>query len=265
MNYRHSYHAGNFADVFKHIVLTALLQAFLRKDSAFCFFDTHAGIARYDLASLKNAEYTSGITKILAAKNPPLLVQNFLKYLPGPMIYPGSPLIARQMLRPHDRLILSELHPEDYGLLKKFFARDKQVSTHHRDGFESLNALLPPKEKRALILIDPPYERIDDYDRALLAITRALRHFAQGVFALWYPIKDKRSHDLFLQKLKSQIQQPLLIIELSIFPIDVNMQLNGSGMAIINPPWQLESQLQEVVPWLWDTLKVHPASKWCIM
>ena len=263
MNYRHAYHAGNAVDVFKHIVLIALLQSMMRKDNAFCYLDTHAGEGQYDLfsqAAQKSQEFASGIAKIFAADNPPSLVQDYLACVQslntGKQLrfYPGSPLIAKTLLRTQDRLVLSDKHAEDYLSLKKKMANDKRILTHYQDGYTTLKASLPPKERRGLILIDPPYEQPDEWKAILTALHEALKRFETGVYAIWYPIKDRRTVESFYRKVAETIQRPHLITELTCYPDDTTQFLNGSGMIVINPPWKLDTQLEATLPWLWKNL-----------
>ena len=271
MNYRHSFHAGNFADVLKHVTQTALLSALQNKEKPFCYIDTHAGTGFYDLSSeqsKKTNEYTGGIEKVIQAEHPPAMVKLYLdcvhqinNRLSGAKFaslqyYPGSPLIARQLLRPHDRIIACELHPEEYQLLKNTFAGDKQVAVHHLDGFLGLKAFLPPNERRGLILIDPPYENPDEYARIVHSLPSALKRFENGIYAIWYPIKEKAAAERFYQTLKKNIPLPILIIELTIYP-DLPQHLNGCGLAIINPPWQFEHTVNNFLPWLWKALTIN--------
>jgi|SRR5579883_1061554 len=273
MNYRHIYHAGNFADVIKHVTLIAILQALLRKDTAFCYLDTHAGIGYYDLLSEsagKTKEYESGIEKVIRAEQPPLLVQDYLDcvhqinnrlsashlHLASLHYYPGSPMIARYFARPQDRLIACELQPEEYQSLKNTFAGDKQVALHHLDGFLGLKAFLPPHERRGLVLIDPPYESPDEFTRITHSLPIALKRWQTGTYAIWYPIKERRQTERFYRSLKQALSQPILIVELTIYP-DLANHLNGCGMAIINPPWQLDETLAAILPWLWQTLAIN--------
>lgn len=271
MNYRHSYHAGSFTDVFKHIVLTALLNSFTRKDSPYCYIDTHAGIGYYDLFSdnaKKTKEYETGIEKIIQHPNPPPLVKNYLdcvhsinnkllsaKYA-SLRYYPGSPMIARCLMRPHDRIVACELHPEDYQTLKNAFAYDKQTAIHHADGFLSLKAFLPPKERRGLVLIDPPYENPDEFTRIAQSLPVALKRWPTGTYAIWYPIKEKSLVDKFYRTLQSTFDLPILALELTIYP-DLPNHLNGSGMVILNPPYQFDTQIKQILPWLWKALTIN--------
>ncbi len=275
MNYRHIYHAGNFADVFKHIMLVALVQSLLRKDNGFCFLDTHAGIGFYDLLSSqaqKGKEFMGGIAKINTQEKLPPLVADYLACVkklnattPEKLqCYPGSPLLVKQLLRPQDRMVLTELHEDDYLVLKRVFPHDKQVGVHHQDGYLALKAFLPPKERRGLVLIDPPYEKPDELSDLVTALANAVTRWETGIFALWYPIKESRSIARFHRALKLKIARPLLAIELTIFPDNQATQLNGNGMIIVNPPWQFEQEIQAVLPWLWRVLSPHQEGRYGI-
>lgn len=270
MNYRHSYHAGNFADVLKHIVLAELLLALSRKNTPYCYIDTHAGSGYYDLfsdAANKTKEYENGIEKIIQADNPPAIVKRYLDTVhqinnkltdtkfSSLRYYPGSPMVARSLIRPHDRIVACELQREQYELLRETFLGDKQVAVHHTDGFLGLKAFLPPKERRGLVLIDPPYENPDEFIRIAHSLPTALKRWATGVYAIWYPIKDAKKVNQFHQALK-QLACPSFIVELTIYP-DLPNHFNGSGMAIINPPWQFAESIQEVLPWLWNSLTIN--------
>lgn len=268
MNYRHSYHAGNFADVLKHIVLIALLKSFLKKPTPFCYLDTHAGAGFYDLSSepsKKTNEFEHGILKIMQKKNPPHLVQEYLMCVQAInhrlaksrftslQYYPGSPLIAKYYLRTHDRMILSELHPQEYQLLKNHFKNDMQTSVHLSDAEQTLKAVLPPKERRGLILIDPPYEKPNEFIVMMTALHVALKRFETGIYALWYPIKDRSP----LNSIKEKLNRPTLAIELCVYPENTAFQLNGCGMLIVNPPWKFDEEVKEILPWLWREMSIH--------
>ncbi|MEO8402808.1 MAG: 23S rRNA (adenine(2030)-N(6))-methyltransferase RlmJ [Gammaproteobacteria bacterium] len=265
MNYRHTYHAGSFTDAFKHIALIALIQSLLHKDTPFCYLETHAGIGSYDLLSVtaqKTKEFEMGVKKIFTATNPPALIQDYLscikKLNPDEALrhYPGSPYFAQHFMRPDDRAVLSELHPDDAHTLKRFFARDKQISVHAQDGYQSLVAFLPPKERRGLVLIDPPYEKPDELMSLPRILAQTIKRWDTGIYAVWFPIKNRLQIDRFYRELKTKISRPMLFSELCIYPEDVAQQLNGCGMVIINPPWQLDLRLKEILPWLWKTLSV---------
>ena len=271
LNYRHSYHAGNFADVVKHVILTILLTDLsTRKDTPYCYIDTHAGIGFYDLfaeTTKKIKEYQNGIERVIQAGSPPEFVQKYLacvhkinnkltasKY--GSLrYYPGSPMIARYLLRPHDRMIACELQPQEYQILKSTFVGDKQVAIHHMDGFLGLKAFLPPHERRGLVLIDPPYENPEEFTRIAHSLPVALKRWETGIVAIWYPIKEKALVEKFYRVLKTNIKQPVMAIELTIYP-DLPGHLNGCGMVIINPPWQFDKEVENELPWLWKALSV---------
>lgn len=268
MNYRHAYHAGNFADVIKHVLLIGLLQAFQNKDTPYCYIDTHAGIGYYDLFSefaKKSHEYTGGIEKIIQADTPPPLVKTYLDCVhrinnelthakfASLRYYPGSPLIARYLGRPKDTIIACELQPQEYSSLRETFSHDRHVAVHHLDGFLGLKAFLPPRERRGLILIDPPYENTDEFTRIAQSLNIALKRFPTGTYAIWYPIKEKAYVERFYRALKAHIPQEAFVIELCIYPDLVN-HLNGCGLAIINPPWKFEQTVNTTLPWLWKTL-----------
>lgn len=259
MNYRHAYHAGNFADVLKHSILTLLIEHLKKKEAAFRIIDTHAGIGLYDLTgehAQKTNEWSSGIgrlfNKSLSIQNA-VLLEPYLKIIKdqnpegGLRLYPGSPLIVRRLLRPQDRLIANELHPEDYTVLAKLFARDRQAKALNLDGWVALKALLPPKEKRGIVLIDPPFEIGGEFDRLVEGLKEASQRFATGIFFLWYPIKDLKAIQQFHKKIVELGLKNILVAEFFIKPLLNNDLLNGSGHLIVNPPFTLVSQLQSLL------------------
>lgn len=268
MNYRHIYHAGMFADVFKHLILISLIDYLKNKPTPFCYLDTHAGIGLYPLNSIeaeKTLEYQNGIEKIFHAKDAPELIKDYLNLVSQfnndtLTQYPGSPLIARELLREEDRAILCELHPEDYQTLKNYFYRDPQTAVHLQNGYHGLKAFLPPKEKRGLVLIDPPYEKASELDDIISALKIALKAWSNGMYAIWYPIKANQPLKNFFHKIMTTTTQSLLKIELTIYQADSPQTLNGSGMLIINPPWNLEETLQESLAWLWSKLAIDEKS-----
>jgi 23S rRNA (adenine2030-N6)-methyltransferase len=265
MNYRHAFHAGNFADVHKHVVLLAILRHLLRKDSAFAVLDTHAGRGDYALregASARTGEYLAGIGALWEATDAPAPVADYLLQVrawnrqrthdDALAVYPGSPRLARGVLRAQDRLMACEIQPEECALLRANFRNDTQVAVHARDGWEALRALLPPKEKRGLVLVDPPYE---DQERELFGALRHLedaqRRFGTGILALWYPIKERALIRQFHREVVDAFPGArVLASELCVLDDDNRLQLNGSGMLLVNPPWQLDVQLREALPWL---------------
>jgi 23S rRNA (adenine2030-N6)-methyltransferase len=265
MNYRHAYHAGNFADVLKHSVLFALIQSLQAKDTPFALIDTHAGSGCYALDSEqagKTGEYRDGIARLLfpdlqqgeaSGHSLPPLLRHWLDAilaLPGNehglKLYPGSPLQAARAMRSTDSAYLCELHPDEAALLRELFQRDHRVHVHNRNGYEALKALLPPKEKRGLVLIDPPYEAQDTEYRLIEAtLKQALLRWPNGIYAIWYPIKLRSQVQPFLRWLQRCGARRVLRAELLVHPDDSPLRLNGSGMAILNAPWNLDQLLRE--------------------
>jgi 23S rRNA (adenine2030-N6)-methyltransferase len=252
MNYRHHYHAGNFADCVKHALFVALLRAMLRKDKPVFVLDTHAGIGQYDVNSepaRKTGEWRSGFGRAMESKAPALAdyigLAGRLGFSQG--IYPGSPALARALLRPRDRLAVCELHDEDAALLRRNFRDDKQIQVHHRDGYEALTALLPPAERRGLILIDPPFERTDEFIILAGALAAAWRKFPHGVYAAWYPVKHRAPVRAFFDDLKARGIPGMIAPELLLRkPVDPKL-LNGCGLVIINPPFGFIEQARTIL------------------
>lgn len=255
MNYRHAYHAGNFADVFKHAVLALILDHLRRKDTPFCVIDTHAGIGRYDLAGAaaqRTGEWRDGIGRLLAEEPPPGL-EGYLAAVRAAnrgrelRWYPGSPRVARWFLRPQDRLVLVELHPEDAAELKREFDRDPQVGVHQMDAYTALKALLPPKERRGLVLIDPPFEVTDEFARIVRGLRQALKRWPTGIYAIWYPIKTRPPVAAFHAALAGLGAGPAVAAELLVHPERAD-RLNGCGILVLHPPWTLDERLRQVLP-----------------
>ena len=266
LSYRHGFHAGHHADVFKHIVLTLLVRSLLHKEKPFFYLDTHAGAGRYPLQSAmarKNREYESGIVRLWGVEDAPGDVNEYLQAVrttnPGDELqyYPGSPRIVRHFLRPKDRMVLCELHPNEVEILGAEFAGDRQVKVEHLDGYTGLKALLPPAERRGLIHIDPAFELQDERHRLLDALKEGYRRWPTGIYAVWYPIQDRYATDDFLRRLKRSGMPKILMAEFSILNQSDVLRLTGSGMVIINPPWQLDAQLKSLLPWLWGKLAVE--------
>jgi 23S rRNA (adenine2030-N6)-methyltransferase len=270
MNYRHAYHAGNFADVVKHIILTRIVLYLQRKEQAFRVLDTHAGIGRYDLTGTeagKTGEWVSGIGRLMGAELDAPVAELLTPYLDiiraenadGQMRhYPGSPLIVRHLLRKQDRLSALELHPQDARLLAEVFEGDFQTRVTELDGWLALGAHLPPKEKRGLVLIDPPFEIGGEFDRLVDGLTRAHKRFSGGTFALWYPVKDLLQVRRFTEMLSETGIPKILRTELMIRAPSSEPKLDGTGMIIVNPPFTLEAELQTILPALSKTLSDHP-------
>ncbi|MEI9403913.1 23S rRNA (adenine(2030)-N(6))-methyltransferase RlmJ [Mesorhizobium argentiipisi] len=276
MNYRHAYHAGNFADVVKHAVLARLVEYLKQKDKAFRVIDTHAGIGRYDLASVeagKTGEWQSGIGRLAEATLEPqaaALLQPYLEAVCAQNVdgglkhYPGSPLIVRDLLRSQDRLTAIELHPEDAARLKSVFAGDFQARVIELDGWLALGAQLPPKEKRGLVLIDSPFEEEGEFLRLVEGLQKAHRRWPGGIYALWYPIKDRKAVTTFRATLKETGIPKLLDIAFEIQPASDEPSLDGSGLVVVNPPYTLESELRVMLPVLHRALAVRQPSRWTL-
>jgi 23S rRNA (adenine2030-N6)-methyltransferase len=276
MNYRHAYHAGNFADVFKHAILALVLEHAKLKPAPFCVLDTHAGIGRYDLQSPeagKTGEWRKGIGRLLGPDADPIpaveagLLAPFLDVVRsenaegGLSTYPGSPLLARRLLRAQDRLVAAELHPEDCAALSRCFARDPQTRIMEIDGWLALKASLPPRERRGVILVDPPYEARDEMQSMLDGLAAAVRRFVGGTYLLWYPIKDTAQVERFHDALQALEISKILRAEILIRePLDTHL-LNGCGLMIVNPPWTLADRLEALLPFLAERLAVAPGSR----
>jgi len=248
MNYRHAFHAGNFADCMKHALLVWLLESLARKPAPFFVLDTHAGAGHYELDALpatRTQEARAGILRLLDADPEPLAPYLTLVRRLG--VYPGSPSLTEALLRPGDRLACCELHPEDGSELKHLFARNPAVAVHRRDGWEALRGLLPPKQKRALILIDPPYERPDEFDALAKGLAMGHSRFPTGVFAAWYPIKRLAQVRQFLTAMRDSGIKDIVTAEFLLRePLDPS-RLNGCGLLTINPPFQFEEQAHEIL------------------
>jgi 23S rRNA (adenine2030-N6)-methyltransferase len=263
MNYRHAFHAGNFADVFKHSVLCLLLGHLAGKDTPFRVIDTHAGRGRYDLAgeeAVRTGESTSGIGRVPpTAPWPPGLdglmavVRSVNDDWPALRIYPGSPTIIRAALRPADRLTLVELSPDEVRFLRSDFAGDSRIVIRPGDAYAALKALLPPPERRGLVLIDPPFEDRDEFRLILAGLKQALRRWPTGIYAVWYPTKAADLVERFTAEL-GQLGRPCLTAEFHMAACPDGERLNGCGLAILNPPWKLEDALAQLLPALRSAL-----------
>ncbi len=270
MNYRHAYHAGNFADVFKHIVLTRVLLYMQRKEAALRVIDTHAGIGRYDLGGVeagKTLEWRGGIEQVTDARDkgqiPPAVLELIAPYLDvieaensdrktgsNLRYYPGSPLLTRHLMRPQDRLSALELHPQDAKTLAALFEGDYQTRVTELNGWLALGAHLPPKEKRGLVLVDPPFEIAGEFDRLVEGLVKAHRRFATGTYALWYPVKDRREVNRFIANLKETGLPKILRLELSVRTPSQEPRFDGTGMIVVNPPYLLTQEMTVISPWL---------------
>lgn len=263
MNYRHIYHAGNFADIFKHSILTLLIHYLHQKEKPCTYIDTHAGLGLYDLRDKKanlTAESKKGILKLLSAEKHIPELNSYLeilkKYLlPEYPIYPGSPFIMKELQREQDTIILNELHKEDVEELKHNLRRTERIHIHHRNAYEFLPAILPPPSKRGLILIDPPYEKTTELSDFQIAIEKALKRFETGIYMLWYPIiNTQKKYDI--SKLMRNLPQNTLQAEILINEINEESKgLNGCGVIIINPPYKINISIRKISNYLSEFFK----------
>lgn len=273
MNYRHAYHAGNFADVFKHTILVGLLNALARKSTPYCYVDTHAGAGRYDLRgeeAAKTREAAAGVLRLAEASALPGMLGRYVELVrgldPAMHVYPGSPLLAARLLREQDRAQLCELQSGEAATLRALFRDDVRIGVHQRDGYAALKSLLPPKEKRGLVLIDPPFEAQEDEFRAIeAALDVARSRWAGGVFAVWYPIKRQRQIASFRRWLRNGGVRRVLAIEWMLHPETSPLRLNGCGMIVANTPWQFERELDEPLTALIGALGGQLSVEWLVL
>lgn len=258
LSYRHSYHAGNFADVIKHVTLIEILDYLTQKDKPLCYIDTHSGSGAYSLHSAeakKNQEYQTGIGKLWQASNLPEALQRYRdivsEFNSGNKLnaYPGSPWFAQHLLREHDRLFLSELHSNEIVLLRNNFKADKRINVRNEDGLKLCLSLLPPKEKRALVLIDPSYEIKTEYQQVVDTLIHAHKRFASGCYALWYPMVERAKMTRMEKNLQRSGIRNILLLEIGI-AADNSGGMTASGMIVINPPWQLADRMKSILPYL---------------
>ncbi|MEI7805417.1 MAG: 23S rRNA (adenine(2030)-N(6))-methyltransferase RlmJ [Hyphomicrobiales bacterium] len=262
MNYRHAFHAGNFADVFKHAVLCRIIAYLREKPAAYRVIDTHAGAGLYDLAgseASRGGEWRQGIALLLAAQPDPAaaaLLAPFLDVVAALnaagqiKIYPGSPALARAWLRPQDRLIACEIEPKAAQALTANLRGDVRIKTLRIDGWTALEAYVPPVERRGVVLVDPPFEADDDFTRLANGLAAAHRKWATGIYALWYPIKSRAEPDALAKNLQRSGITRILRAELTVAPPDDVTRLIGSGLILVNPPWTLEKELKILLPML---------------
>ena len=274
MNYRHAYHAGNFADVVKHTILTRILAYLMRKDAAFRVIDTHAGVGIYDLFGDKaerTGEWRDGIGRVMAAELPDPVAELLAPYLDAVRAqnpdgdlryYPGSPFITRHMLREQDRLMALDLHPEDAEALRQNFAGDIQTRVTHLDGWAAMGTHLPPKEKRGLVLVDPPFEEKGEFNRMVQSLEKAHKRWPGGIYAYWYPIKEPAEVEAYVKALKKSCIPKILRLELTIRAPSTPPRLHGTGMVVVNPPFVLEEEMRVLLPFLADLLSDEGRGQW---
>jgi len=275
LSYRHGFHAGNHADVLKHIMLMECIQKLLKKDAPLLYVDTHAGAGSYVLRegyAAMNEEWAGGIERLSGFAEPENLTQAMPEAVAGYLslvrgcapAYPGSPLLAARLLRRQDHLALFELHPSDFAPLSTLFAEDNRVQTQNTDGFTGLRGLLPPISRRALVFIDPSYELAADYERVTASVKEALRRFATGVYMVWYPLLER----------DEARQLPGRLVQLADKSLDIKLRvrssqpgergMSGSGLVILNPPWLLEEAMAETLPYLVRALGEDEGAGWSI-
>jgi 23S rRNA (adenine2030-N6)-methyltransferase len=271
VNYRHQYHAGNFADVFKHSLLVGLIRALQRKEAGFLYLDTHAGRGAYELGRAgrgerlaRRPEHPEGIGRIRAASGAPALVADYLERVraresgPAPAAYPGSPLLAAELARPQDRVACCERQPAEFDALRRLLGGRRRVALRSGDGYAGLRALLPPPERRALVLIDPPFEDADEDERILAALREGLARLSRGIYAVWYPITERFAAGRLLAGLRTLAPAPCLAADLIVDPEGEG--LRGCGLAVLNPPWRFDLEAEQATAWLARALAQSPRS-----
>lgn len=267
LSYRHLFHAGSFADVFKHVLLTRLLISLNEKDKPYFYLDTHAGIGRYDLShpwAQKGREFESGIKKLLERDDIPAAMKPYMDIVRAEnpdghlRYYPGSPLITRKLIRPIDRMALTELNKTDCAELMSVIAKDRRVNVQLMDGYQALKAHLPPKERRGLVLIDSSFDRSREFARLAEALADAHARWATGTYAVWYPMMGAGVIRGFEKQIEAAGIRKVLQFELSILPEDAST-MPGSGMIIINPPWKFDTEMRTLLRWVWSVLNVKSA------
>ena len=277
LSYRHSFHAGNHADVLKHTVQSLIISSLNEKEKPYLYLDTHAGAGRYLLSgehAERTGEYLEGIARIWQQDDLPAELAPYIKAVkdlnPGGKLryYPGSPLIARYLMREQDKLQLTELHPSDFPLLRGEFQKDKRTRVDRADGYLQLKAKLPPVSRRGFVLIDPPYELKSDYQAVVKGIQEGYKRFSTGVYALWYPVVLRQQIKRLCNDLEATGIRRILQIELAVLPDSDRHGMTASGMIVINPPWKLEQQMNNVLPWLHKVLSPngtgHTKLEWIV-
>lgn len=268
LSYRHQFHAGNVSDVFKHAVLTRLLVALAKKDKPFCMLDTHAGVGLYDLShawSQKTGEWRLGVARVWARTDAPETLRPYLDAIraenPDGHLrhYPGSPRIARRLMRDTDRLVLCELNKDDCATLKSVFKDVRRTAIHNQDGFQSLRAFLPPQERRGLTFIDAAFDQADEFGRIVRAAKEAHSRFSTGMIALWYPLMAPSAMEAFARSLRAAGLPKTLQLELTVHPQNWAEHIRGSGMIVINPPFGLDREAPPLLDWLWQALSPEKA------
>ncbi len=279
MNYRHQYHAGNFADVLKHALLVPLLRGLQRKEKGLLCLDTHAGRGGYDLTAAargdslaRRPEWPEGIGRLWKRPDLPGPVADYVALVrefdarhpvPGekmdrPGHYPGSPWVLQMLARPQDRLVLCEKHPDEHGVLRRELDFECRAVIREMDGYLAVRAMLPPPEKRAFVLIDPPFEDAGEYAQIIRALGEGLRRLPGGTFAVWYPLTERARVNAFFDELMSTDLPPTWSVELTVAGPQSTMKMKGCGLLVVNPPWQVDREIAPVLPWLAAVLAQEP-------
>lgn len=270
LSYRHLFHAGNYADVFKHALLTRLLILLGTKEKPYFYLDTHAGIGRYDLMhawAQKVREYENGIGRLWQRQDIPELLAPYMELVHAEnrgrklRFYPGSPLIAKRLMRPDDRMVLTELNTTDVEELKRVFNGERNVAIHDMDAYQGLTAFLPPKERRGLVLIDSSFDRAREFARLTAAIKLAHERWAGGVYAVWYPIMEPAPMRDFADKIARSGIRKVLRLELAVREPNESEFVPGCGMLVINPPWHFKDEAAALLAYLWPVLSINGAGR----
>lgn len=263
LSYRHIYHAGNHADILKHLVVSQVCQHLIKKEAPFFYLDTHAGIGLYELDSDQaqlNQEFDTGISRLLQQQDLPEPLEQLVDIVrdlnpDGDLrYYPGSPMVVDHYTRQKDKLHLCELHPNDYPILAALFPKKRKANVVKDDGFAAVKAMLPPPQKRGFVLMDPPYEVKNDYQKVVKALVEGHKRFAQGTYAIWYPVLNRRQADDLLNAVEATKIRNTLLLELNIRGTETKRGMAGSGMIIVNPPWTLANEAETFLPYLRDAL-----------
>jgi 23S rRNA (adenine2030-N6)-methyltransferase len=258
LSYRHLFHAGNFADVFKHALLARLLVALNAKQTAYCYLDTHAGTGRYDLRhpwAQKAREFENGIGRLWTRRDMPDSLEPYLAVVRsenpdgGLRFYPGSPLLARRIARPGDRIVLSELNKTDFAELNAVLARERHTAVHLLDGYQALKAFLPPTERRGLVLLDSSFDRAREFSRIAKALKQAHARWPTGIYAIWYPLMEAPAMRGFMRDVTTTGLRKILRLELNVAPAGADI-ITGCGMLVVNPPWRFDAEARPLLDWL---------------
>ena len=276
MNYRHHFHAGNFADVCKHALLVQLVRGLQRKEKGFLFLDTHAGRGRYDLSAAdrgdtleRKPEHPEGIGRLWGRSGLPAALAEYVSLVrtfdqqagnssAEPHFYPGSPRLVQALMRVQDRLALCEKHPEEFAALRDELTFVSRASVHQIDGYTALRAMLPPLEKRALVLIDPPFEEQDEFARIVDGLRDGLKRLPGGTFAVWYPLTERARTDAFVEELTMLDLPPTFTAEVTIAGENTPLKMRGCGLVVLNPPWQIDRLIEPLLPVLAEWLAQEP-------